>query len=562
MRSLAALCLFAVAAWSCGSPDEENANTRYYSQPQAACGNDRRESPEVCDGPDTGAVTCEKLGLGAGELRCRPNCYEFDKSGCGAPDSCGNDERDGAESCDGTDLGGATCATLGLGSGTLSCAANCAEIITSGCNGGGYCGDYIKNGTEACDFEDFGTTSCESLGLGSGSLMCSDSCTLITDFCGGDCPTEPVDAVTLATLCDGRQCGDDPACGISCGSCGPASHCTNEGTCESDICVPECGTRVCGLDPLCGVSCGTCTAGSCNTRGQCEVPADADGLKVELSWSNTTVHPDIALIKDHDDFCSEPMCDWKNCTQYATAYPDWDQSGSVSNGDPRLVGYDSQLFSASPAKAVLPAPLDGAYGVGVHYWSQNTSDPALPVTVKVYLFGQLESQYQRTLTPNAIWYVTKAYFSGGNASLQTVDTYTESFSCDSAPVACSSDADCPNEPWPDTQYCALTGPSSQCASGCRDDSSCPEGQVCNSSRQCQSGTVAAWGEACGNGVDCAAGLFCSWFSNTCVEWCYAPGTECSGTDLTCCAVTGAHYCKVDELAGWLDSPVGYCSAEP
>jgi ELWxxDGT repeat protein len=40
---------------------------------------------------------------------------------------CGNGVREGSEECDGLDLGGATCASLGLGpaTGTLGCSANC-----------------------------------------------------------------------------------------------------------------------------------------------------------------------------------------------------------------------------------------------------------------------------------------------------------------------------------------------------------------------------------------------------------------------------------------------------
>ena len=46
---------------------------------------------------------------------------------------CGNGVKDGTEVCDGTDLGGATCASLGYDSGTLTCRANCAGFITMGC---------------------------------------------------------------------------------------------------------------------------------------------------------------------------------------------------------------------------------------------------------------------------------------------------------------------------------------------------------------------------------------------------------------------------------------------
>jgi hypothetical protein len=45
---------------------------------------------------------------------------------------CGNGVIDGGENCDGADLGGKTCASLGYSSGALSCSATCG-VITSGC---------------------------------------------------------------------------------------------------------------------------------------------------------------------------------------------------------------------------------------------------------------------------------------------------------------------------------------------------------------------------------------------------------------------------------------------
>jgi len=49
---------------------------------------------------------------------------------CGA--FCGNGVKEGTEACDGTDLGGATCASLGLATGSVACTAAC-ELDTRGC---------------------------------------------------------------------------------------------------------------------------------------------------------------------------------------------------------------------------------------------------------------------------------------------------------------------------------------------------------------------------------------------------------------------------------------------
>jgi hypothetical protein len=68
----------------------------------------------------------------------------------------------------------------------------------------------------------------------------------------------------------GRQCGPDPLCGISCGSCEPNEACNAAGQCVAN-CVPDCTNRQCGLDPVCGTSCGTCGANEfCDAQGQCQ----------------------------------------------------------------------------------------------------------------------------------------------------------------------------------------------------------------------------------------------------------------------------------------------------
>jgi hypothetical protein len=51
----------------------------------------------------------------------------------GAGPVCGNNVKEVGESCDGTDLGGQTCASQGFSGGTLSCNAGCGSFNVSGC---------------------------------------------------------------------------------------------------------------------------------------------------------------------------------------------------------------------------------------------------------------------------------------------------------------------------------------------------------------------------------------------------------------------------------------------
>ncbi len=82
---------------------------------------------------------------------------------------CGNDVRQGEESCDGPDLGGTTCADLGYEGGILGCTSECG-FDTSACTGS-LCGNGVIDEGEQCDGEDLGDMTCEGLGYYGGYLL-------------------------------------------------------------------------------------------------------------------------------------------------------------------------------------------------------------------------------------------------------------------------------------------------------------------------------------------------------------------------------------------------------
>jgi hypothetical protein len=89
----------------------------------------------ACDNGYTccrGSTTpCSMLGLGTGTATCPGDCSAWDTSGCS---TCGNGMINGAEECDGADLGGQTCMTQGYASGPLGCSPSCT-FDTSMCVG-------------------------------------------------------------------------------------------------------------------------------------------------------------------------------------------------------------------------------------------------------------------------------------------------------------------------------------------------------------------------------------------------------------------------------------------
>jgi hypothetical protein len=103
----------------------------------AECGDDLAEGNESCDGTDLGGETCASLGFLSGPLACTAGCG-FDLAGCTAnppPVDCGNGTIDSGEECDFGNLGGETC-TSQLGTealGTLACTPGTCLFDTSGC---------------------------------------------------------------------------------------------------------------------------------------------------------------------------------------------------------------------------------------------------------------------------------------------------------------------------------------------------------------------------------------------------------------------------------------------
>ena len=80
--------------------------------PPPACGDQVRAGDELCDGTDLAGETCLSLGFDGGDLACGGACT-FDTSACtGTGPSCGDDDATGDEACDGADLRGETCNTL------------------------------------------------------------------------------------------------------------------------------------------------------------------------------------------------------------------------------------------------------------------------------------------------------------------------------------------------------------------------------------------------------------------------------------------------------------------
>jgi hypothetical protein len=190
------------------------------------CGDGFVDPGEECDST-VGEVTCTSLGHynPLGTLTCRADCI-YDRTGCGG--RCGDgivDEADG-EVCDGANLN-QTCQSLGWHGGTLSCAADCRDYDTGGCETAGRCGDgIVQESVEDCEGDDLNGADCTDLGFYRGTLACTDACA----FDAANCEERCGDGVIQAG--DGEACDGSNLDGRDCTDFG-----FHEGTLGCDACA-------------------------------------------------------------------------------------------------------------------------------------------------------------------------------------------------------------------------------------------------------------------------------------------------------------------------------------
>jgi hypothetical protein len=156
----------------------------FISKKDAVCNDSFISGVEKCDPSNPNPLngqTCTSIpgGFTGGTLACDALTCNWNTSACSSSVSCGNGIKEGAEQCDGADMGGKTCTSeLGEGwSGALSCAS--CLVDTTGCSYGW----GVKNLSGAC-----------TLG--------GDGLNQVVSFSGGTCAAEywPIGAVSATNL--------------------------------------------------------------------------------------------------------------------------------------------------------------------------------------------------------------------------------------------------------------------------------------------------------------------------------------------------------------------------
>ena len=333
---------------------------------------------------------------------------------------CGDGIVGGTEACDGNDLGGESCASMGA-TGTLRCAADCT-FDTCECtwedfdqpecdpDPSGVCGDHVIDRGEECDGSDYGgeegwVPSCEeTVGIGyHGYVSCTPGCELDASACFlcGD------GVVQDEEECDGPPTGGDGA-PLACANAAEVPlACTNECTIDSSMCpvcgndvvepgeacealaVPTCedagyvgGTTSCSASCELDVSqCGFCGDGFVNANEECEVGftrnfcSCTDACTIDDATCLQVIISEIlyAPLADPD---SKPgqWIELHNPTAY-----DWDLQGCEVTGDLAIDSFDID--------APLVVPAFGYATLGAGTVDQLGFEPSFPMPISVSLWN-------------------------------------------------------------------------------------------------------------------------------------------------------------------------------
>ena len=140
------------------------------------CGDDvvQSDAGEACDHGGTPETECE-----AGETSCQVCNAQCELIDIEVEPSCGDGVVQGGEACD---HGGTPETSCAYGEASCRvCNAQCQEVAGQVT---GYCGDGVMQPThEACDGGDLGGATCQSVGAAAGELSCDASCELDQSAC-------------------------------------------------------------------------------------------------------------------------------------------------------------------------------------------------------------------------------------------------------------------------------------------------------------------------------------------------------------------------------------------
>ncbi|MDY0000449.1 MAG: hypothetical protein RBU30_04045 [Polyangia bacterium] len=323
---------------------------------RARCGDGVVDNLEDCDGSNLAGATCASVlpGLVGGALGCDERC-RFVLTGC---NGCGNGYVEPGEVCDGTDLDAQSCQTFaGLAHGSLGCSVAC-ELDASGCH---ECGNGSVEGPEVCEPTDLGGRACADMGDYNGGLLaCGDGCLSLDD--------------SGCFNCGDGQC--DASRGEDLSSCPADCQCLPEEERECSCPGWELETQTCGADAHWSV----CICPACASATHDE---DGDGVLDECDNC-----PDVANTAqtngDGDrlgNSCEAPSNQtlfgeglYFESFELSAALPNWSIGQYMTWGADQMLADTTACGDNCYSNSLWQEELSGYYGISARFSHDAASD--------------------------------------------------------------------------------------------------------------------------------------------------------------------------------------------
>ena len=300
------------------------------------CGDGVIQLGEACDGLNVGAMRCEYLGLGAGELNCASNCIDFDISACSEP-AFGNQNDDNA--CVGSWIADGWCDAE---NNLVECSYDGGDCCPSTCQDGSFvCGNFPFDCVDPSSCENTGECEPSTSGSSESGTLDPAWCEAYEELCDytyeewcADYPdlcdvTYEEYCQVYPELCDpDYNAGACIASWVADGWCDPENNVSECGYDGGDCCPSTCESSWydCGdyaficIDPE-----------ACEVTGECEpLPTSGTG-SFDPGWCEAYEelcdYTDETWCADYPELCGvtyEEYCQWypefcddiDDCEQY------------------------------------------------------------------------------------------------------------------------------------------------------------------------------------------------------------------------------------------------------
>lgn len=149
--------------------------------------------------------------------------------------------------------------------------------------------------------------------------------------------------VEQANACNNRVCGEDPVCGVFCGSC------TGEDVCVDGQCVTPCTDVECGVDSATGVDCGPCSGnlsccdGSCIDTSSDVINCGGCGLACRETYGEYKGKCEGGLCSASIGLCIDIDNGFTDCEQYCSSIDEaCVQNGCSDSAEVTFFGWRSR----------------------------------------------------------------------------------------------------------------------------------------------------------------------------------------------------------------------------